>query len=87
MCIRDRASDAVREDLIAQVREEQPRGGARRVRAVRPATAASDEDAAPRDDLPGEDGAAPSPARKRRRRRKPSGGGGAAPAGDAGGEG
>ena len=86
------ASDAVREDLIAQVRDEQPRGGARRVRAVRPAAAASDEDAAPRDaaprdDLPAEEGAAPSPARKRRRRRKPSGGGGASPAGDAGGEG
>ena len=85
------ASDAVREDLIAQVREEQPRGGARRVRAVRPAASAAGEDAAPRDaaprdDLTGEDGAVPSPARKRRRRRKPSGGGSAAPGGDAGGE-
>jgi poly(A) polymerase len=81
------ASDAVREDLIEQVRDEQPRG-ARRVRAVRPAASAPDEGVTPRDDLPGEEGAAPSPARKRRRRRKPSGGGGGtSPAGDAGGEG
>jgi poly(A) polymerase len=80
------ASDAVREDLIAQVRDEQPRGGARRVRAVRPAAAASGEDTTPQDDLPGQEGAAPSAARKRRRRRKPSVGGGASPAGDAGGQ-
>jgi poly(A) polymerase len=81
------ASDAVREDLIEQVRDEQPRG-ARRVRAVRPAASAPDEGVTPRDDVPGEEGAAPSPARKRRRRRKPSGGGGGtSPAGDAGGEG
>jgi poly(A) polymerase len=80
------ASDAVREDLIEQVRDEQPRG-ARRVRAVRPAASAPDEGVTPRDDLPGEEGAVPSPARKRRRRRKPSGGGGGtSPAGDAGGE-
>ena len=92
------ASDAVREDLIAQVRDEQQQKGARRVRAARPAAPSASADKAPvdpapgdetaaRSETPGEDGATPSPARKRRRRRKPSAAGGNAPTGSSGGEG
>jgi len=82
------ASDAVREDLVAQLREEQ-KGGARRVRAARPPgdKPASEAGIAPRP--PGPDGAdehghgpaQDAPRKRRRRRRKPSGEGGAAPGG------
>jgi poly(A) polymerase len=88
------ASDAVREDLVTQVREEQHRG-ARRVRVVkpqekaspaeRPATAgeplgsADAEARAPE----GEAGSADAPKKRRRRRRKPTGAGGAGSAGSA----
>jgi poly(A) polymerase len=84
------ASDAVREDLLVQVREEQNKG-ARRVRAVKPQEKASPAErpatsAAPRqpelDDMEpggaeaeGEGGDAPR--KRRRRRRKPGGGAGA----------
>ncbi|MEY4711461.1 MAG: putative polynucleotide adenylyltransferase, partial [Pseudomonadota bacterium] len=80
------ASDAVREDLIAQVRDEQPQKGARRVRAARAPAAPADEAPPPQAPTsPSEDGmAAP---RKRRRRRRSSGGGGSAGAPDGGGEG
>jgi poly(A) polymerase len=86
------ASDAEREDLLAQVRESSQRGP-RRVRAARPASEAGDDrdgdsDRAPRDDAgdaedAGERGesaeAGDAPARKRRRRRrKPGGAGGSA---------
>jgi poly(A) polymerase len=96
------ASDAEREDLLAQVRESSQRGP-RRVRAARPASEAGDDrdgdsDRAPRDDAgdaedAGERGesaeAGDAPARKRRRRRrKPGGAGGSAGgAAPAGGEG
>ncbi len=79
------ASDAVREDLIAQVRDEQQQKGARRVRTVRPAAADPEAPAASPDSPQGDDG--PAPARKRRRRRRSSGGGGAAGAPEGGGEG
>jgi poly(A) polymerase len=79
------ASDAVREDLIAQAREASGRGGARRVRAPRPAPA--EEAAADTADIAddaAEPGGADAPARKRRRRRRrPAGeGGGHAPGPD-----
>ena len=83
------ASDAVREDLLAQARESVGRSGPRRVRSARPAGAAEAGTEAPsRDEDAGDAGepaeGAPSgdaPARKRRRRRrKPAGEGGAAPA-------
>jgi poly(A) polymerase len=63
------ASDAVREDLVAQLREEQHRGQ-RRVRTVRPAA-----EAAPPAPQPDGEEAAPAdaPRKRRRRRRKPSG--------------
>ncbi len=87
------ASDAVREDLMAQLREEQQKHQ-RRVRVVRPAPAtpaAGAEDqpapapaAEPQEAVEGD--ASSVPRKRRRRRRKPGGGAGgapdAAPAGD-----
>jgi poly(A) polymerase len=67
------ASDAVREDLVAQLREEQHRG-ARRVRAPRAEQPASTE---PKPQ-PTEAEAAPAK-KRRRRRRKPAGERGNAP--------
>jgi poly(A) polymerase len=91
------ASDAVREDLIAQVRDETQKGP-RRVRSARASGSAEDDGQSPlpladgsregsRDGQSAEQGGqdGQGPARKRRRRRKPSGAGGSAP--DAGGEG
>jgi poly(A) polymerase len=75
------ASDAVREDLVAQLREEQHRG-ARRVRGPRPEQRPQEgEAAAPAPEIQERpEGEASSPARKRRRRRrKPAGGAGGAP--------
>jgi poly(A) polymerase len=90
------ASDAVREDLVAALRDEQTRQ--RRTRAPRgrkprdegaateaPAEGTRREPEAPRDegqDAAAAEGAADAPRKRRRRRRKPSGGAGAAaPAG------
>jgi poly(A) polymerase len=81
------ASDAVREDLVAQLREEQHKGQ-RRVRSPRPADrpvdalspqeTAVDQPAPPRQHLEADGSDAPK--KRRRRRRKPSGEGGARPA-------
>lgn len=89
------ASDAVREDLLAQLRDEQGKG-ARRVRVARPPEPAN---AAPGDDRDGDDRpdddaatgdvtASDAPRKRRRRRRKPSGegGGSSSPAPDGGGQ-
>ena len=82
------ASDSVREDLVAQLRDEQQRGGARRVRTPRPPKPPQEADLArpaqpAQGDPTAEDAAAPR--KRRRRRRKPSGqggdAGGAPPAG------
>jgi poly(A) polymerase len=83
------ASDAVREDLVDQLREEQQKHG-RRVRTVRPPPASTPQPRAANDDSDGDDNQrAPSgggdgdgassdaPRKRRRRRRKPGGGGGA----------
>ncbi len=90
------ASDAVREDLVAQLRDEQQKG-VRRVRAPRPAAAPDAQAFAPQPlqpsqaelygDSPQGD-AAPSdaPRKRRRRRRKPGEGGGSAPVDSGGGE-
>jgi poly(A) polymerase len=86
------ASDAVREDLVAQLREEQHKGQ-RRVRAQRPIERISesvDEAPAPArehqqaegESQGGEGGASDAPRKRRRRRRKPTGEGGARPAGE-----
>jgi poly(A) polymerase len=79
------ASDAVREDLVAQLREEQHRG-ARRVRAPRadkPATTQPQAQQTQAEHPPEGDGDAtadaPAPKKRRRRRRKPAGERGAAP--------
>jgi poly(A) polymerase len=80
------ASDAVREDLVAQLREEQNRN-TRRVRPARTAAPALGEPivaapAAPRDSDaadPGEGEGGGAPRKRRRRRRKPGGGGAGAP--------
>ena len=80
------ASDSVREDLVAQVRDEQHKG-ARRVRAVKPqekASAAdrpatSGEPVEADEAAPVEGGATDAPRKRRRRRRKPTGAGDAAP--------
>ncbi|MGZ5787741.1 MAG: polynucleotide adenylyltransferase PcnB [Ramlibacter sp.] len=79
------ASDAVREDLVAQLREEQHKGQ-RRVRVARPAGAPAQgerhhEDNAPRTaegsaQREGEGAPSDAPKKRRRRRRKPSGEGG-----------
>jgi poly(A) polymerase len=69
------ASDAVREDLVAQLREEQQKHQ-RRVRPARPA-AASAEEAAPAPAPAEGDGASGDAPRKRRRRRRKPGGQGA----------
>jgi poly(A) polymerase len=84
------ASDAVREDLVAQLREEQHKGQ-RRVRTPRPADRPAEVslDSAGTAFQPteerqageaGEPGASSAPKKRRRRRRKPSGEGGARPA-------
>jgi len=94
------ASDAVREDLVAQVREDTQGKGVRRVRVPRPQAAEPgagivvSADAADPDesDQPSGDGApvdGDAPRKRRRRRRKPGGGGGDGaprPEGGAGGE-
>jgi poly(A) polymerase len=79
------ASDAVREDLVAQLREEQHRG-ARRVRAPRadkPASAQPSQQQSEQEHQAQGDGEgtgeAPAPKKRRRRRRKPAGERGAAP--------
>jgi poly(A) polymerase len=75
------ASDSMREDLVAQLREEQQRG-ARRVRPSRAAPPASVEpQREPRSDAPppAEGEAASAPKRRRRHRRKPAGERGATP--------
>jgi poly(A) polymerase len=81
------ASDAQREDLIDQVRDEQGSRGPRRVRTVKPAVAAPD---APGQAIQGaSSGGDPAentsasvdaPRKRRRRRRKPGGEGGGAAA-------
>jgi poly(A) polymerase len=79
------ASDAVREDLVAQLREEQHKGQRRVVRAPRPMDKAAELALAPAPESPaggdndaetdaGASGDAPK--KRRRRRRKPSGEGG-----------
>ena len=86
------ASDAVREDLVAQLREEQHKGQ-RRVRTQRPAAGRSGEAAeaaAPARAIQPQPGVEPeggeaapdAPRKRRRRRRKPMGEGGARPAGE-----
>jgi poly(A) polymerase len=89
------ASDAVREDLVAQLREEQHKGQ-RRVRAQRPIERIADlaqEASAPergQQQAGGESqasqaregDASDAPRKRRRRRRKPMGEGGAQPAGE-----
>jgi len=86
------ASDAVREDLVAQLREEQHKGQ-RRVRAQRPVERIADlADEAPAperahqqaagESQAGEGGASDAPRKRRRRRRKPTGEGGVQPAGE-----
>jgi poly(A) polymerase len=85
------ASDAVREDLVAQLRDEQHKNQ-RRVRTVRPPAPA----AAPAEPAPGEPDTFDEPAaeasgsdaprKRRRRRRKPGGGGGADAGGAASGD-
>ena len=90
------ASDAGREDLVVQVREEQHKG-ARRVRVVKPQEKASPaerpaagapqppESAVESESAEGAEGSAgDAPKKRRRRRRKPAGAGGAS--GHAGGE-
>jgi poly(A) polymerase len=83
------ASDAMREDLVEQLREEQHKGQ-RRVRTPRPAERAADESAytgsAASEAVPqrqaaeaGEAGSSEAPKKRRRRRRKPTGEGGARP--------
>jgi poly(A) polymerase len=79
------ASDAVREDLVAQLREEQHKGQ-RRVRAARPAEGAAlgtevhTSGPAQPGAGPGESTASDAPKKRRRRRRKPAGDSGSAPA-------
>jgi len=93
------ASDAEREDLVVQVREEQHKG-ARRVRVVKPQEKASPaerpaagapqppESVAAPEPSEGDEGAVgDAPKKRRRRRRKPAGSGGAAghaPSGESG---
>jgi poly(A) polymerase len=82
------ASDDLRDDLVAQLREEQHRGN-RRTRSVRPpALDGGDGQAAAPAVAPasgpageGEGAAGDAPRKRRRRRRKPAGAGGAAPEG------
>jgi poly(A) polymerase len=86
------ASDAVREDLVALVRDEQHKHQ-RRVRSPRPQPAAQEpaegalqvvESRESEDDGASADGpGSGAPRKRRRRRRKPAGGGDAAPAGGA----
>jgi poly(A) polymerase len=89
------ASDSVREDLVAQVRDEQHKG-ARRVRAVKPqekaspaerpasgggadADAEADAEASDAGEPLPQEGAGDAPRKRRRRRRKPTGAGDSAP--------
>jgi poly(A) polymerase len=84
------ASDAMREDLVAQLREEQHKGQ-RRVRGTRPdekLPSSVTSETAPQQRGPGADSeeavtGGEAPRKRRRRRRKPSGEG-ARPAGDSG---
>ena len=89
------ASDAVREDLVAQLREEQRKHvrGPRTHRVPRPpkpaepGAAETTTPAAPADDAGAEPASGDAPRKRRRRRRKPSGGGGegsAPPSGEGG---
>jgi len=83
------ASDELREDLVAQLRQEQHRGQ-RRVRVPRPPALpagepapvidASGQEPAPEGAEGGADGDADAPRKRRRRRRKPAGAGGSGPA-------
>ncbi|MRD47803.1 polynucleotide adenylyltransferase PcnB [Caenimonas koreensis DSM 17982] len=92
------ASDAVREDLVAQMRDEQHKG-VRRVRsapkpAQRDASRDQPRDEAPSRAAPAHEGDAPAgdtstgdaPKKRRRRRRKPGGGAGGESGGGSGGE-
>jgi poly(A) polymerase len=83
------ASDAVREDLVAQLRTEQHKGQ-RRVRASRPpenllpdgpetAERAPYDEQRPSQPQEGEAAASDAPRKRRRRRRKPVGDGSARP--------
>lgn len=78
------ASDELREDLVAQLRQEQHRGQ-RRVRPPRPPALPAGEPLPPAEGegvQPSPEGAeagADAPRKRRRRRRKPSGAGGAGP--------
>jgi poly(A) polymerase len=72
------ASDAVREDLVVQLREEQHRG-ARRVRAPRAEKPASIAEAPDQEAPQGDGETAAAPKKRRRRRRKPAGERGAGP--------
>ena len=82
------ASDELREDLVAQLRQEQHRGQ-RRVRPPRPPAPSAGELLPPAEGEAAEpvaEGAEPAtdaPRKRRRRRRKPTGAGGAGP-GEAG---
>lgn len=91
------ASDQVREDLVAQLRDEQQKHQ-RRVRSARPRPEtdaeapprererAVTEDRAPAEAAEGEGASSDAPRKRRRRRRKPAGqGGGEGQAGSAGG--
>ncbi len=93
------ASDAIREDLVAQLREEQHQGQ-RRVRAPRPAEKPTEVSAAAADgqhraerrqplDTPrpesGDGAPGDGPRKRRRRRRKPTGDDGGLPAAEPGG--
>lgn len=88
------ASDAGREDLVAQLRDEQHKNQ-RRVRTVRPPAAApapapdqGDDESTEADTPAGDAPSGDAPRKRRRRRRKPGGGGGGggneapAPSGD-----
>jgi poly(A) polymerase len=73
------ASDALREDLVAGLRDEQRRQP--RARRAKPQEGAREEEVQrPQPEAPAEgDGAAEAPRKRRRRRRKPAGQGGADP--------
>lgn len=76
------AGDELREDLVAQLRQEQQRGQ-RRVRAPRPAAPPAADAIAPAEGQgaepppEGAEAGADAPRKRRRRRRKPTGAGGA----------
>ncbi len=84
------ASDAMREDLVAQLREEQHKGQ-RRVRTARPTEKIADGSALAQAGAPAPERESPeaahpdAPKKRRRRRRKPSAEGGIRPAAEAAG--